>query len=176
MSNPVGVYRRQRSGKERACQYSTLKSSVLNFIENLPRVFEFNNLHITQNLKEAREALKDIAGVYVIICTATNIIYVGSSINLGVRMMDHIMESSNIHLRNAINKYGIESFVFIVVELFEKDPDITLEVNKGRLLKQEQFYLDSLFKLPSDFRYNYLSVAGSSLGYRHNEETRLKKQ
>ena len=38
----------------------------------------------------------------------------------------------------------------------------------------EQKHLDWLFSLPESLRYNFLSTAGSSLGYIHSEETRAK--
>jgi hypothetical protein len=38
----------------------------------------------------------------------------------------------------------------------------------------EQKYLDCLFSLPESLRYNFNPIAGSSLGYKHTEETRAK--
>ncbi|RUS34418.1 hypothetical protein BC938DRAFT_480573 [Jimgerdemannia flammicorona] len=73
-----------------------------------------------------------------------------------------------------MNKHGIESFTFIVVEFVEIYPDLSQEENKANLIAREQFYLDLLFTLPSESRYNNLSVAGSSLGYKHTEEAKNK--
>jgi len=154
---------------------NSLNSSIFQkFIEDLPRSKEFNNLHITENLKKARGELKGLAGVYAIICNESHTIYIGSSSDLGNRMTDHIMESSNAHLRRAMNKYGLESFTFIVIEFVEMYPDLSQEENKANLIAREQFYLDLLFTLPSQFRYNNLSVAGSSQGYKHTEESKNK--
>jgi len=149
-------------------------SNTHKFIESLPRSDEFDNLHLTKNLKNARKDLKGLAGIYAIICLITNTIYIGSSTNLGDRMMDHFLDSSNIHLRNAINKHGLENFVMIVIEYVEINPEESLEVNKANLLAREQFYLDQLFTLPEESRYNFLPTAGSSLGYLHSEETKQK--
>jgi hypothetical protein len=52
------------------------------------------------------------------------------------------------------------------------DPEVSQETNKANLLAREQHYLEFLFSLPQSFRYNFLSTAGSSLGYNHSEETR----
>jgi group I intron endonuclease len=122
----------------------------------------------------ARKELKGLAGIYAIICTVTNTIYIGSSSNLGDRMMDHFLESSNIHLRNAINKHGIESFLFVIVEFVEIYPETPLEETKADLLTREQCWLDWLFSLPAHYRYNFLPTTSSSLGFQHSEETKAR--
>jgi group I intron endonuclease len=68
-------------------------------------------------------------------------------------------------IKNAVKKYGISSFAFIILELF---PDIVTKVNNKKLLDLEDFYLKSL--LPN---YNILTEAGSSFGYKHSEITRI---
>jgi len=70
----------------------------------------------------------------------------------------------NAHLQYAIAKYGIGAFIFKVVALCAKE----------HLIEREQIYLDLLFKLPSSLRYNFLSTAGSMLGFKHSEQTRAK--
>ena len=103
--------------------------------------------------------------------------YIGSSINMAKRLVDHIVDNdTNVHLQNAFNCYGIENFVFVVVEVFKVDPELSLESNKANLLAMEQKHLDWLFSLPESFRYNFLSTAGSSLGYIHSEETLAHKK
>jgi hypothetical protein len=42
-------------------------------------------------------------------------------------------------------------------------------------LAMEQKYLDKLFSIPEEFRYNFSPTAGSTFGYKHTEETRAKK-
>ena len=69
-------------------------------------------------------------------------------------------------VKNAVKKYGISSFAFIVLELF---PEEVNKENNKQLLDLEDFYLKSL--LPN---YNILTEAGSSFGYKHSEITRLK--
>jgi group I intron endonuclease len=68
-------------------------------------------------------------------------------------------------IKNAVKKYGISSFAFIILELFS---DIVTKVNNKKLLDLEDFYLKSL--LPN---YNILTEAGSSFGYKHSEITRI---
>jgi len=46
--------------------------------------------------------------------------------------------------------------------------------NSSDLLKREQHFLDILFSLPTNFRYNFSPTAGSCLGVVRYEETRAK--
>lgn len=58
-------------------------------------------------------------------------------------------------------------FIFFVVEFCEP----------SQLLKCEQYYLDRLFSLPTNFRYNLARVAEASFtGLRHTQETRQLMQ
>jgi len=98
------------------------------FMKNLPLVIEFKDLHITNNFKQAKAALKNRMGIYCIICLITGKAYVGSSKNLAERLNDHIIEGkSNKPLQNAITKHGLEHFIFYVVELVELDSGLRPE-------------------------------------------------
>lgn len=91
-----------------------------NFINNLPRKLEFKDLHLKDNLKATKKALKGLSGIYVIQCLVTGAIYIGSSIDLSKRLVAHLVnKNTNQHLQNAIRMYGTEQFVFIVVEFCE---------------------------------------------------------
>jgi group I intron endonuclease len=105
--------------------------------------------------------------VYSIICNITCARYIGSSIDIGIRLIQHLVtNNTNEHLQNAIAKYGLENFTFAVVEFCD------LEV----LLQREQHYLDILFSLPANLRYNFSPTAGSSLGVVRSEETRTDEK
>jgi group I intron endonuclease len=92
---------------------------------------------------------------------ANRAMYIGSSVNLANRMIDHLFYGydSNQHLQFAMTKYGLPCFVFGVLEF--SGPEI--------LLPCEQYYLDILFSLPKELRYKFLPTAGSCLGYKHTE-------
>ena len=96
----------------------------------------------TANLKAAKKALSGggpLAGVYSIICNVTGAMYIGSSIDIGIRLGRHlVINNTNEHLQNAIAKYGLENFTFAVVEFCDREV----------LLGREQHYLDILFSLP----------------------------
>ena len=118
-----------------------------------------------ENLQLAKDALKGNSGIYAFVHIETGICYIGSSINLADRIMDHINGySSNQHLQYAIAKYGLPSFAFVILQY----------CIPSDLLELEQHYLDILFSLPTNLRYNFLPTAGSSLGYKHTEEALAK--
>lgn len=49
-------------------------------LNTFPQLRVFTDLHITENLSVATKDLKNVSGVYAIICTTTGAIYIGSSI------------------------------------------------------------------------------------------------
>jgi len=133
--------------------------------EDLSFVREFSNLHITESLKQAKDSILNLCGVYCIKNTITGAMYIGSSIRIGERLVDHVFNySSNVYLQYAIAKYGLAAFTFLVVEFCTKD----------LLLEREQHWLNWLFTLPSHLRYNFSPTAGSPLGVVRSEETKAK--
>jgi group I intron endonuclease len=90
--------------------------------------------------------------------------YIGSAINIGSRFKTHFKAlRDNLHhsnkLQNHYNKYGAED-----LQLF-----ILLECNKEELLKEEQYFINSLTPY-----FNICRVAGSPLGVTRSQETKIK--
>jgi predicted GIY-YIG superfamily endonuclease len=74
-----------------------------NHLDKFPKVIEFENLDQTKSLKAAKVALSGLVGVYAIICNVTGALYIGSSINIGNRLVDHLVDNdTNDHLQNAL--------------------------------------------------------------------------
>jgi hypothetical protein len=95
---------------------------------SLPRVKEFTNLDQPKNLKGGKVALRGLAGAYAFINDITGAVYIGSSINMAKRLVDHAVDKdTNVRLQNAINKYGLGNFTFAVVEIFKVDTDVSME-------------------------------------------------
>ncbi|RUP46983.1 hypothetical protein BC936DRAFT_146281 [Jimgerdemannia flammicorona] len=144
-------------------------------MEFLHSVMDFTGLHLTESFKAMICTLKGVAGVYAIIHISTGRAYVGSSANIGLRLMSHLVYGScNPHLQNALALYGLSTFMVRLVAEFIIDPALSDEENAAKLLALEQYWLDLLFSLPAAFRYNFLPHAGSSLGYVHKEETKIQ--
>jgi hypothetical protein len=71
----------------------------------VPRIIEFTNLDQPKELKAAKKALRGTAGVYAIINNITGAIYIGSSIDIRIRLVQHLVDNNtNEHLQNAIAK------------------------------------------------------------------------
>lgn len=102
------------------------------------------------------------SGIYVITNSINGKIYIGSSVNITERWYRHkrLLRRGihhNKHLQSSWNKYGESEFVFKIIEECEID-NLTL---------REQHFLDILKP-----QYNICPTAGSSLGWKHSEETK----
>ena len=103
------------------------------------------------------------SGIYKITNIKNKHVYIGSAVNLTKRIWQHKHGvNSSPHLKNAIEKYGLEDFIFEVVEY----------CNKENLIKREQFYLDQYD--PKQL-YNIALIAKSGLGLYWSEERKLSK-
>jgi len=99
--------------------------------------------------------------------------YIGSASTnrINMRFRNHCIHGtgSSTILQRAINKYGLESFNFYILEYY---PGFVHKENFKeahlKLLELETYYIQLLKP-----RYNILQQGGSSLGYKHTEETKL---
>lgn len=110
------------------------------------------------------------SGIYSITNKINGKRYIGSAVNINSRLRTHrsLLNRDchcNIKLQRAWNKYGSDSFSFDVIEYVE---------NKTDLIIREQFWIDNL-DAASKKNYNILANAGSSLGYKHTEESNAKR-
>lgn len=109
------------------------------------------------------DVLKD--GVYKIINRVNNKYYIGSTVDTFIKRLNHHYHAllrgthKNSHLQRAWNKYGEDSFDFVIVEI--------CDASKARDL--EQVYLDNI---PEGMGYN---INKQATGPCFEEET-LKKQ
>jgi group I intron endonuclease len=106
-----------------------------------------------------------ISGVYAISSKCKpDRIYVGSSVNIEKRWGQHRHELKNgkhrnHRLQNHCNKYGIEDLIYRFL----------IPCEDGSLVVAEQAFID--FYRPY---FNILPKAGSTFGYKHTEEARIK--
>lgn len=103
-------------------------------------------------------------GVYTITNKINGHRYVGSAVSFHNRISVHKANLNRgthhcIHLQNAWNLYGKETFVFELIE----------ECDKEQLVSREQYWLDILFP-----EYNIRKIAGSNIGIRFSEEAKTK--
>lgn len=127
-------------------------SSELNS-EIIPLITYINaDLDKKRILKENRKK----TGVYRWVNKINGNTYVGSSINLTVRLytyfsIDSLMKNTTV-ISKALIKYGYSNFKFEILEYCDKDV----------LLEREQYYLDLLNPI-----YNVVKLAGNTKGYKH---------
>jgi group I intron endonuclease len=107
--------------------------------------------------------IKNKSGVYMFFNLVNGNCYIGSSVKLARRFRVHMscINSVELPLYRAFKKYGLNNFVFLVLQYCEQVEDICLGL--------EQTYID-LYKP----KYNILKIAGSSQGFKHSVETIAK--
>ena len=132
---------------------------------------EGNDLNVEKKYEDAFTMKKDIlkenegkSGIYMLTNKITKDTYIGQSTDLKKRFtnyfnISYLKSKNNLIISRALIKYGYSNFSVSILEY----------CNKTDLLKREQYYFDKL-----NPQYNILKIAGSSLSYKHSEETRLK--
>lgn len=107
---------------------------------------------------------KGKSGIYMLTNILTNDIYIGQSKDISKRLknyfnLSYIKSKYNFLINKALIKYGYSNFSVTILEYCDKS-DLT---------KREQLYFDKL-----NPKYNILKIAGSSLNFKHSEETKAK--
>jgi group I intron endonuclease len=105
---------------------------------------------------------KGKSGVYRWVNKETGKSYVGSGTNLARRFYNYysaalLIKHDCMVINRALLKYGYSNFTLEILEYCEP----------SNVIAREQFYLDLLKP-----EYNILAKAGSSLGFKHTEETK----
>ena len=122
------------------------------------KISEFNS---PKHIPELR-----VRGIYKIE-TSDNKCYVGSTERTFRHRWTghlHYLRNNKHHsqyLQNVFNKYGEDNLTFSVLEVVE---------NKDDVIEREQYWIDLLQPV-----FNVLKVAGSTVGYQHTPEWRLKR-
>jgi group I intron endonuclease len=162
----------KRSFSTVQCLKKPYSSSVLNdFVhdKNLYPVVIYDNLEEKSTRDKILQETNGASGIYLILNKITLDYYIGSASTnkLYAKFSNHLvyLRGSKL-LKNAVKKYDISSFAFLILEIIPEKTDVD---NNRRLIDLEDFYLKSL--LPN---YNILTEAGCSFGYKHTEITRIK--
>lgn len=104
---------------------------------------------------------KNKAVVYRWVNNINNKTYIGSSINLSVRLHKYYsikhLTKYKTPIHNALLKYGFQNFNLEILEYCEEGINPVI---------REQYYFELL-----NPEYNILEKAGSSLGFKHSDET-----
>ncbi len=102
-------------------------------------------------------------GIYRWINKINGNTYIGSSVNISVRMYTYYslrcLAKSNRPIDRALLKYGFSKFILEILEYGDKN----------NVIIREQYYMDLLKP-----EYNIAEIAGSTLGYKHTPESLAK--
>lgn len=82
------------------------------------RVISFDNLNDETVRAVIKNTTRDMIGVYLIYNKLTGNLYIGSSYK-GIyrRFAEHLLSpSTNKILKNAVSKYGLDGFKFLIIE------------------------------------------------------------
>lgn len=107
--------------------------------------------------------------VYEILNKLDGKYYIGSSINVEKRKNTHFKllvngTHPNTYLQNAVNKYGINNFEFLILQ----------ECNINDVRTVEEYYIQKYHATDHNFGYNILSLTNIGLGVSASEEIRKK--
>lgn len=109
------------------------------------------------------------SGIYIITCVANRKVYVGSSVNINSRFSRHRADlkhgvHQNKHMQNAYNKYGVNFFVYKLIE----------ECLPAQLQEREQFYINKYRSWEKSNGFNKFPNAYTPRGYKLSKITKQK--
>jgi len=146
-------------------QKSSVTCFLTKIVAELKPVKVYNNFKM-EKLKIKKEQ-KEKIGIYCLLNLINGHIYIGSSINIAIRMSNYLnntflinRKNNNMPIIQGLLKYGQDNFAVLIVEYILPS---TLE----QLSIRETYYITKL--LPY---YNVLKQGYSSLGYKHTELTK----
>lgn len=110
------------------------------------------------------------SGIYKILNTANGKFYIGSAVDIKQRWRQHrsslnLGYHDNSLLQRSWKKYGEDKFTFEVLEYVS---DVNL------LISIEQNWMDKSNACDKSIGFNICKIAGSRLGFKSTEETKLK--
>ena len=140
------------------------------FLTNV--VKQIKPIKIYNNFKEAKDQIKKDqkgkTGVYCLVNLINGHIYIGSSVNLAVRMSNYLnttylknRKNNNMPIIQALLKYGQENFAILIVEY----------VDIENLSVRETFYITHFLPYYNVLKQGYSSPL-QGLGYKHTEATK----
>lgn len=126
----------------------------------------WGNLEFVQ--QEIKTEVKNKSGIYIIINKISKNYYIGSALpnKLYNRFRSHLFNfSGNKIIQKSVKKYGINNFIYGILQYVNEDC-VNYRIKIKELYQLETTYICLLAP-----KYNILTEAGSSLEYKHNEET-----
>ena len=132
---------------------------------NIKPVMVFEDLTNPDTKKLAYRTLKPFSGIYLLVNLVNRKYYIGSAVtgNIYMRLHKHLFSKmGNVLVGKAVERYGLENFVFLVLELVPQQDTVDVKL----LLERENHYI--LYFKPE---YNIAPLATNSTGWKHSEES-----
>ena len=104
--------------------------------KNLKPVYVYENLSEDSTKKKILEETRGLSGIYLILNKVTKDYYIGSASNnkIYTRFARHLINLSGSKVvKNAVKKYKISEFAFLVLEIF---PEIVTQENNQKFMKR----------------------------------------
>nr|YP_009763331.1 GIY-YIG endonuclease [Metarhizium rileyi]QIS49108.1 GIY-YIG endonuclease [Metarhizium rileyi] len=149
--------------------YNKNLKNKMYILKNIPINNIYTNIHEISTISLIKKNLRGQMGIYSIVNNFDLKMYIGSSMYLSKRILQHINNnSSNVNLQNAFNKYKLENFTLYILEFLPLDNNLTNIDYNVELTRMEQKYLD-LF----DNKYNIKPIAGRPrVKVQHTKDTK----
>jgi len=149
-----------------------LSSTIFSFQDSLlaTTIILYNNAE-TEKLQILSDN-KGKTGIYMWIHKESGKRYVGSALELSKRLKFYYslpeLKRVNNYISRALLHHTHSAFSLTILEIIDISSK-SVEETRKLILEREQYYIDTLMP-----EYNILQKAGSSLGYKHSEESLVK--
>jgi len=169
---------------------SQVNLQVLSLIFSYPPDTDFKPVKLYDNVlvlrcvyvytkKDIIKEFKDKTIIYMFFNKITEEIYIGSGLQGGRRISSYFSPSvlkstTRSQIYNSLIKYGHSNFSLIILEVCDLSLLTCLEAKKKAYLDRESYYISCALGSYGEKVMNILSTAGSSLGYTHTAESKLK--
>ena len=154
--------------------YSNTADSKIHSLMVNGKVISFDNLNDETVRAVIKKSTKDMIGIYLIYNKLTGNYYIGSSYKgIYKRFTKHLLDlNTNNILKNAVSKYGLEGFKFLIIEYWYEEPlkvqtseDLRSERDKRSLLKRRlEQYIEQFCP-----KYNIRTKTSGPSEYKHTE-------
>ena len=137
-------------------------------MHNIKPVLVFEDLTNPKTKKTAYRTLKPFSGIYLVVNLVNGKYYVGSAVtgNIYMRLHKHLFSLiGSVQVANAVNKYGLQEFAFLVLEIVPQEDTVDVKT----LLNREDYYIQELKP-----EYNIVLQASNFVGWKHSDES-IKK-
>jgi group I intron endonuclease len=149
--------------------FLSLPLYLVKLLSSIPVKIYFNaNTAKLEILKDNRKK----AGIYLWTHKESGNKYVGSAFDLSKRLKDYYsslyLNQTNNYICKALKYHTHLAFSLSILEYINIS-NLSKEEARKLILSREQYHLDLIKP-----KYNILKIAGSSLGYKHTEESFIK--